>query len=126
MPPEALWVALGAAVALAFLAVGPRKRARAARVWWAAGLVVAQLLHVVFAFGDGLGGLALQAVGVVAFAAFARAGVSGRSAWLAAGWLLHPAWDLGLGHSAPAWYVWACLGFDVVVGAVLYLRAVRR
>ena len=120
------WLALGGVLAALYLAVGARFTERRALAWWATGLVVAALLHVGFALGDGVGAVLLQLVGVAGAAGFARLGLSGRPGWLAAGWLLHPVWDLALGGTSPAWYVGLCLSFDVVVGAALYLRAVRR
>ena len=50
--------------------------------------------------------------------------------WLAAGWAVHVGWDLLLhpltstGY-APAWYVRACVGFDLVVAAWIALRPQR-
>ncbi|WP_412062228.1 hypothetical protein [Rubrivirga sp. IMCC45206] len=120
------WLALGAVLAGGYLAVGFRFTGRRARAWWATGLLVAALLHVGFAIGDGAGAVLLQLVGVAGAGVFARLGLSGRPGWLAAGWLLHPVWDLALGGTSPAWYVWTCLSFDLVVGAALYVRAVRR
>ncbi|WP_420455003.1 hypothetical protein [Rubrivirga sp.] len=126
-----LWLALGAAGGALFVGVGRRRTGRAARVWWAGGLVVVTLAYVGFAVARSAPPLALavEAVGVVAYGACAGLGLRGHRGWLAAGWLLHPLWDVGL-HAgvalAPAWYVWACLGFDAVVGVSLYASAVRR
>ena len=125
IPPLA-YVFLGAVLGGAYFTVGLRLSARTGRAWWAAGLVAAAALHVVFAFGSGAGAVGLQLIGVAVFAAVARAGMSGRTGWLAAGWLLHPAWDWALGGTSPEGYVWMCFGFDLVVGAALYLRSVRR
>ncbi len=125
------WVLLGVALAIPYVGVGRRLTGRRARVWWAGGLVVAALVYVAFAVARGAPPLALafEAAGVVGYGMFAWLGLRGHAGWLAAGWLLHPLWDVGL-HTgfalAPAWYVWACLGFDVVVGVWLYLDAVRR
>ncbi|WP_412070185.1 hypothetical protein [Rubrivirga sp. IMCC43871] len=124
--PALSWLALGAVLAAVYLAGGVRCTGRRARAWWAAGLLVAALLHVGFAIGDGTGAVLLQLVGVACAGGFARMGLAGRMGWLAAGWLLHPLWDLALGGTSPAWYVWLCLSFDLVVGATLYFRAVRR
>ena len=98
---------------------------------WAVGLIAtAALIYVGFAVARGAPPLA------VAFEAGGAARVRGRSApggcrgdrrWLAAGWLLHPAWDLlHVPGRVSRWrrraYVWLCLGFDVVVGLALLRR----
>lgn len=63
--------------------------------------------------------------GVAVFSVPAWLGVRRAAVWLPAGWALHVVWDVAL-HAvaplaAPAWYVWLCLGFDLVVaGAVLH------
>jgi len=52
-------------------------------------------------------------------------GLRGSPYWLAAGWALHPLWDVGLhyigpGHSfAPMTYAIACISFDLVVAAYI-------
>ncbi len=125
------WVVLGAGLAVPYLLVGLRQTGRAARVWWAAGLVAVALVYVALAAARGAPPLAVafELGGVVVYGVFAWLGLRGSLGWLSAGWLLHSVWDVGL-HTgfalAPAWYVWACLGFDVVVGLTLYGRAVRR
>ncbi len=48
--------------------------------------------------------------------------------WLAAGWALHPVWDLGLhyfgpGHAfAPDAYAVTCLSFDLLVAGYVAIR----
>lgn len=124
----AVWTLLGVALALPYVAVGRGKRGRPARAWWAGGLVVAALVYVGFASAAGTGwaGLGVEVGGVVLFGAFAALGLRGLTGWTAAGWLLHPVWDLALGHpGAPEWYLWLCLGFDAVVGVWLWGRALR-
>lgn len=126
-----LWIALGVALALVYLRLGDRRGGRAARIWWSGGLVAAAGLYIVFALLEGAGDaeLAAEVAGVALFGGMALLGLRGHLGWTAAGWLLHAGWDvavqtaLGVG---PAWYVWLCVGFDAVVGAALYLRAVRR
>jgi hypothetical protein len=123
-----LWTVLGVALALPYIAAGRTKRGRPARVWWAGGLVVAALVYVGFASAAGAGWahLGVEVGGVVIFGAFAALGLRGLPGWTAAGWLLHPIWDLAVGHpGAPEWYLWACLGFDAVVGVWLWGRALR-
>ena len=120
----ALWLALGLAGGAAFAWAG---RARPL-AWWGAGLAVAAALYVAFALARGdLAHAAVEASGAALYGAVAWVGVRQRRAGpVALGWALHPVWDLGVhlgaGLPAPAWYVWACLSFDVLVGAALAAR----
>lgn len=130
LDPVWLWLLLGVVLAVPYLRVGQRLRGRRGRVWWAGGLVIAALLYVAFALAAGASGgaLAVEVGGVLLYGVPAALGLRGHRGWLAAGWLLHPLWDLGLhgaGGVAPEWYVWACLSFDLVVGASLW-RGVSR
>lgn len=132
MPGIALWLLLGAVLAAAYLALGYRLGARAARAWWSGGLVLAAALYVGFAVARSAPALAVlfELGGVALYGALAWRGLRGDLRWTAAGWMLHVLWDVGL-HGpggvafAPLWYVWACLSFDVVVGVVLGRRATR-
>ncbi len=68
-----------------------------------------------------------EAIGVALFGAVAWLGARRAALWLAAGWAAHVGWDLLLhpltdGGYAPAWYVRACVGFDLVVAAWIALR----
>ena len=130
------WIAFGVALSVPYVLVGRALAARAGRTaaraggadraWWWGGLVVAALAYVGFALARSAPPLAVlfEAGGVVAYGALGWLGVRGDLRWLAGAWLLHAVWDLGL-HGpggfalAPAWYVWACVGFDLVVGGVL-------
>lgn len=127
-----VWLLLGVVLATAYLALGVRLGARSARIWWAGGLVIAAAVYVGVAFARPAPALAVlfEAGGLVLYGAFAWRGLRGDLRWTAAGWMLHALWDIGL-HGpggiayAPSWYVWACLGFDGIVGLVLWRRAVR-
>ncbi len=124
----ALAVAIGAVLGAGFAwlagLVGRERRV------WAAGLVVAAVLYLVFAGAAGAGAeaLAVELSGVVAFAAVAWLGL-GRPLWLAAGWAVHVVWDVALhvqpGGYAPPLYPEACIGFDLAVAAFIAWR-VRR
>lgn len=104
---------------------GPHRERRILAV----ALVVAALVYVVFAAARGAAAqwLVVEAGGVPLFAAFAWAGLRRSPLWLAAGWALHVAWDVGL-HSAvatpfvPSWYPPLCVGFDLIVALWIAIR----
>jgi hypothetical protein len=54
-------------------------------------------------------------------------GWRGSPYWLALGYLLHPLWDFGVHHIGPGWtfapppYVIACISFDWVVAAYIFI-----
>lgn len=64
---------------------------------------------------------------VVAFGTLGLMGWKGPAKWLALGWALHPVWDFGVhylgpGRSfAPLAYVFACITFDWVVAAYIFI-----
>jgi uncharacterized membrane protein (UPF0136 family) len=99
----------------------------------AAGLVLAAAFYVYFAARSQMsaGWLATELLGVGVFGAMAIRGLRGSAWWIAAGWALHPLWDVplhlfGPGHAfAPASYATACLTWDWVVAAVVALDALR-
>ena len=122
--PVVVAIVVGALLALVFIETALRS-GRPAKVF-AAGLVVAAGLYVLFALWAGdRRAAALEAAGTGLFALFALAGARWSPHWLAAGWTAHVAWDLLLhpvqgGGYAPWWYPAACIGFDLLVaGAVL-------
>ncbi len=119
-------VLLGALLAALF--AGLARRVRREEPLYAAGLLVVALVYVGFAAaGATAARLAVELVGVALFGAAAWLGLRRSPLWLAAGWAAHVGWDLllhpltGLGY-APAWYVRACIGFDLVVAAWIALR----
>lgn len=63
---------------------------------------------------------------IIAFGTMGLLGLRGSPHWIAAGWALHPVWDIGLhyigpGTFAPWTYAIACLSFDLVVAAYIEL-----
>lgn len=80
-----------------------------------------------FAIGAGAGPawMLVELVHIVIFGAMALLGLRGSPYWLAAGWSLHPLWDVGLhyigpGHAfTPFTYAIACVSFDLVVAAYI-------
>ncbi|HKZ78686.1 MAG TPA: DUF6010 family protein [Pyrinomonadaceae bacterium] len=71
--------------------------------------------------------LLVELLQVVAFGLFGLYGWRGSSNWLALGWALHPLWDVGVHYAgpgrsfAPLGYVFACVTFDLVVAAYIFL-----
>ena len=124
---SAIQILLGAVLAVPLVWYARRKRRQ--DLIYAQGLVVAALIYVGFALAAGAGAAALvtEAIGVALFGAVAWLGARRAPLWLAAGWAAHVGWDLLLhplteAGYAPAWYVRACIGFDLVVAAWIALR----
>jgi hypothetical protein len=113
-------------------ALGAHARGDAAqRRLFSVALVVAALIYIGFALAAASGRwLAYEAVGVALFAGFAWLGLRFAPWWLAAGWITHVGWDVGLhlDRAQPvvgAWYPLLCVGFDLVVAGFI-LRTARR
>jgi hypothetical protein len=64
---------------------------------------------------------------VIVFGAIALLGLRGSPYWIAAGWALHPFWDvvlhyIGPGHSFTPWtYAIACVSFDWLVALYIVI-----
>lgn len=122
------WILVGVVLAAGVLRfagrVGAHRRVRVLAV----GLLVAALVYVPIAVATGdVGRLVVELGGVAVFAVPAFLGVRGWVRVLAAGWVAHVAWDVGL-HIAgpgwgPAWYAALCIGFDLVVAGALVVGA---
>jgi hypothetical protein len=97
------------------------------------GLFVAALFYVYFAARARVSPawLAAELAGVALYGGMALRGRRGSPWWIAAGWALHPIWDvalhyLGPGRAfAPAWYATLCLTWDLVVAAVIAYQVLR-
>lgn len=121
---------LGLALATVFLLFAHSRVGGERRVL-AVGLVAAALIYVALAAGRApVIWLGVELLGVAVFAAIALLGLRHSPWWLASGWAVHPAWDLGLhlylrGGPAftPRWYTLACLSFDLAVAAYAAARA---
>jgi hypothetical protein len=90
-------------------------------------LVVAGFIYVYYASRAGdAHGLAIEGMGTAALLALSFVGIRRRSAGLlAAGWALHPVWDValhtgGIGGYAPLGYVVTCVGFDFLLAALIW------
>ena len=96
-------------------------------------LVVAAVVYAGFALyhGAGVPWLLVELVGVAVYGSVGYRGLRGSMLWLAAGWTLHPLWDVllhlfGPGASfAPASYAVVCVSFDLVVAGVVAYVARR-
>jgi len=128
-----LQILAGVVLGTACVAALGLMRPRAQRFTYAVLLFLAAAVYLFLALAfAGIGWVLLELIGVLIFAAIAVFGFQ-RHLWLLAlGWLAHPLWDLVV-HSAPggygpAWYAYACIGFDiaVAVGIVLSWRQLAR
>jgi len=95
----------------------------------AIGLFIAGTIYVLFALHAlDRGWIITEAIGALACGLIGWLGVRHSPLWLAAGWGLHPLWDVGLHLSgpgagiAPAWYALVCASFDVIVAGYVWLR----
>ena len=92
-------------------------------------LIIAGGAYVGFAVAGNASGLWFLAelVQAVALGAFALLGLRGSPYWLAAGWAIHPLWDVvlhyvGAGHAfAPEAWAISCVSFDLLVAAYIAL-----
>jgi hypothetical protein len=77
--------------------------------------------------GAGLIWMLIEVVQVGIFGTMALLGLRGSPYWLAAGWALHPIWDIGLHYVGPGssfvpmTYTILCASFDLVVGAYVVI-----
>lgn len=81
-----------------------------------------------FAFADGRGRrVIVEIAAIVAFLALTIVGVWISRPVLAVGMVAHGLWDLlhhprvSFGADVPLWYVYGCLGYDLVVAALVVL-----
>ena len=70
--------------------------------------------------------LLIELLQCIAFGALGLYGWHGNAKWLALGWALHPLWDflvhyIGPGQFAPWAYTIACLSYDWVVAAYIFI-----
>ena len=70
----------------------------------------------------------IELLQVVGFCVLGLMGWKGSAKWLGLGWALHPLWDFGVHHLgpgrsfAPVTYVFACITFDWVVAAYIFIH----
>lgn len=118
-----LMIVLGAALALPYVAAA--RRSRRPSVLFAAGLIVAAAIYVVFALlATNWRDVMVESGGLLLFTAIAVAGLRWSPWFLAIGWLGHVGWDLLLhpvqiSGYAPWWYPALCIGFDLFVAGAI-------
>ncbi|MGE3772127.1 MAG: hypothetical protein AB7I32_04325 [Gammaproteobacteria bacterium] len=115
-----LALGLGALAGAAFCVVVQRYAGHRAIAVYSGALVYIAAVYVGPALSRGAPGDVVEILASLGFVAFALAGLAGREAWLAGGYILHGMWDafhVDLAQTAlPGWYAPVCIGFDWVVG----------
>ena len=132
-PSQIVLILLGGAVGGAVSVLIARLVPRFTRDVLAGVLIAAAMPYIVFAARAGAGSawIAAEVAGVVLYGGMGVAGVRGSPWWLAAGWALHPVWDMvlhyfGPGRAfAPEAYAIACVSWDWVVAGYLAYRSTR-
>lgn len=127
----AITLLVGASGGVATVLVAHRAQ-RFTREILAAVLIVAAAFYILFAAADRADTVWITAevMGLIVFGGLGIIGVRGSPWWLAAGWALHPVWDVGLHYFgagrafAPEAYVIACVSWDWIVAAYVAFHAV--
>ena len=117
----------GAVLSLAAFLLSRFTREIVGRFLLFAVLIVAAGFYVYFALrsDESASWIALELVGIAVYTTMGVFGLRGSPMWLAAGWALHPVWDIALhyfgpGHAfAPETYTIACLSYDLLVAAYI-------
>jgi hypothetical protein len=126
-----LSVLAGIALALGLVRLARGRGPVAAARIYAAGLLVAAALYLVFALAGQADArwVLIEIAGVLLYGTIAWLGVRRWLVVLAIGWAGHVLWDVALHMDragaafAPSWYPWLCIGFDLVLaGSVVALR----
>lgn len=128
-----LWFVLGLLAVWPLLAVANKLPFGTMHLLLGQSLVVAAVIYLVFAllWGD-MDWVVIELLGVGAYGVFYVLSRRLSIFWLAAGWLLHPLWDVllhlkGPGQDVvPDWYAVACLSFDVAVASYIVWREMNR
>ncbi|MCC6589813.1 MAG: hypothetical protein IT168_24175 [Bryobacterales bacterium] len=123
-----LWLLVGVVLGAVFIAIA-RLTGRTERLVFAVGLVVATLVYAGYAaVGGSTAWVAIEVLGAAVYGLFGWRGMNGHAEWLAAGWVLHPVWDVALHLAgpgaafAPEWYTVNCISFDLLVAAYITWR----
>ena len=128
-PYIVFWLAAGLVAGAWYSWFAAKGHAGRERRAYSNGLVIAAAIYPVFAlialdatwFG-------IEGLGVFVYGLFVWLGRHVSLYFVAAGWLLHTVWDVGLhlqgpgAHVAPDWYAISCVSFDVLLAAVIAYR----
>jgi hypothetical protein len=117
----------GAVVSLVALVLSRFTRDLVGRTWLAVALVGAAYPYIEFAARGhaGLGWIVAESVGVALFGGLAVLGILRSPWWLAAGWALHPLWDMLLHHVGagrtftPEVYPVSCVSWDLLIAVYI-------
>lgn len=117
----------GAVLCLAAFLLSRFTREIVGRLLLFAVLIVAAGFYVYFALrsDESASWIALELIGIAVYTTIGAFGLRGSPMWLAAGWALHPLWDIvlhyfGPGHTfAPETYTIACLSYDWLVAGYI-------
>ncbi|MBI1868395.1 MAG: hypothetical protein HYS06_08905 [Methylocystis sp.] len=129
----AIFLAVGLALGAGFVGLARWSRFGARRVL-VCGLIFAAAIYVGFATrAENVSAwLGVEMTGVAIFGSLALFALEGSLWWLAAGWALHPLWDIqfhyiGTGSAfTPQRYPLLCASFDVAVAAYVAYAALRK
>ncbi len=120
------WLVAGLLAGAWYIAFASKSHAGRERKAYSNGLLIAAAIYLVFAlFPPDAVWLGIEALGVVAYGVFVWLGRRFSFYFVAAGWLLHPIWDVVLHldgpgrHIVPGWYAIACVSFDVLLAVVI-------
>src|SRR5436189_41026 len=127
------WLFLGLVAGLVFISFSRRLGEKVERRILAVSLIAAALLYAILAaISDAPGWIAIELAGVLVFSVLAELGLKRSILWLVLGWAARPFWDAGLHLSgvgadvAPAFYVFMCIGFDILIAAYIFILTQRQ
>ncbi|TNE50583.1 MAG: hypothetical protein EP343_07810 [Deltaproteobacteria bacterium] len=124
-----LWFLLGLVLVSPLLWFAHQLRLPTMQKLLGRSLVLAAVIYIGFSAAWGNASwTGIEALGVLAYGVFYLLAVRHSLLWLAAGWALHPTWDLALHllgpghHIVPTWYAIACVSFDFAVALYIVYR----
>jgi len=123
------WLVVGVLLGGLFLLAVRQRRPGHQSIVLSITLIVVALVYVAFALANRAGWrwLLLEVVGAGVYTMAAFLSIQRSLGWLVLGWATHPFWDVGVHlvnrqpNFAPAWYEIACVSFDFIVAAYVFL-----